>query len=543
MEHPVVPPKHRPRWLVTTIVLILAFDLAFAWQHLGRAYSSEFGGHPDEAAHYLNGLLVHDYAVRGFGTAPAKFAETFRRSYPSSGPGLWPPLFPLVQAAWTLPFGTSRTSVLLLMCVLTAIVAFQLFRALRDEFGTGAAAIAAALFLSLSFVREYSAMIMPEMLCAVLMFGAALALGRYLDSEKPAAALCFGLLAALAILTKTSGLALLLMVPLPLLLTGKWFLLARPALWAGIALPALIAGPWVWRFRKQGGFLGDWIQPAPSLDFAREALPFYVVKFSAGVGIVVAVLMFIGLAVKLLRPSERTGRWAAAAALIASVILFQAILPVSLEPRHVIPAIPAAMMFAVAGWSAVASRFRRGDSVGTPVSAAVTELILPLLLIVMWLSSVAIGALTHRKGWTGFRPLAEIVLADTSGSKGSVLVASDRTGEGMFVSEIAMAEKRPGRTIELASRVLVDSAAGNRRPRGKFTDDEDLAEFLKTGEFQYIVFDDSLTDEEPRPYQDMLKRVLRDDTEHFWEVAASPLLRAGISQDTPVRIYRVLGRK
>src|SRR5687767_8633035 len=86
-------------WL---IVWFVAFDLAFDWQKAGGDYESEFGAHPDEAAHYVTGLLVRD----AMATLPSCIAERSRAAlgpyrgkdvaggfyehYPKVALGVWP---------------------------------------------------------------------------------------------------------------------------------------------------------------------------------------------------------------------------------------------------------------------------------------------------------------------------------------------------------------------------------------------------------------------------------------------------------------------
>ncbi|HZJ14110.1 MAG TPA: glycosyltransferase family 39 protein [Chthoniobacteraceae bacterium] len=526
-----LPRAKKPRaWLIAAIVFVLAFDLAFAWQHCAGASSSELGGHPDEAGHYVSGLMAHDFLAHGIYHSPLKFAEEFYRHYPKAGHGVQPPAFYAVQAAWMLPFGESKTSILLLMGALAAVVAVLLFRQLHDEFGIVPAGITMVLFLSLPLVREYYSLVMAEMLCTAAMFGAASAFGRFLEQEKPSDALWFGLLAALAIMTKSSGLALALVVPVSLLLTGKWHLLKPPALWGGAVVTAVLAGPWMWHFRR-----GSWLQFDPSWSFAGKALPFYAGRFGLAVGALLALLMIVGLAAKLLQPAERTGRWSAFGALIASVVVFHGIVPDGLESRHLLPAVPAALMFAVAGCAFLTQRFganaRRALAIEIGVAAVLT---LGLFEFILHASNM--------KKWSGFRPLAQTVLEDQENPQGRVLVASDASGDGMFIAEIATAEKRPGHTIDRATKLLADTESSGRYRRAKFADDEELTDFLLEQNLSYIVLDDSVPDLERGAYHDMLKRVLIENTERFWEVATAPIVRDSILQETPVRLYRVQAR-
>ena len=172
--------RNLTRWL---IVFAIAFDAAFLLQKLGGAYDSEFGAHPDEAAHYVTGLFVRDAIkslpscaaqrsaapLKAFGpSAPGGFYE----HYPKVALGVWPPFFYLVQSAWTLPFGESRMSVLLLMASLAAGVATLIYGALRREFGMLPAAAAALLWLCGPLAREYYGMIMAETLGTLTMLGA-----------------------------------------------------------------------------------------------------------------------------------------------------------------------------------------------------------------------------------------------------------------------------------------------------------------------------------------------------------------------------------
>ncbi len=606
-------------WLLAAMVFVIAFDVAFLWQRASGAYRSEFGAHPDEAAHYVTGLMIRDYLAAGCPGSPMKFADDYYAHYPKIGLGVWPPFFYIVQSAWTLPFGVSRTSVLLLMCALAAFVAVLIYRALRDEYGHLTGVLGANLFLILPLVREYDSMIMAEMLCAALMFGATLAFGNFLDREKRSDAVWFGILAALAILTKGTGVALVIMVPLALLFSRKWHLLASPMLWASAAITAIVAGPWTWHFRNEGRLKGGWLQPNPSLSFTREALPFYAGKLAVSLGVFVGILTLIGLVATLLRrrvpgrvgilpagsgilpeplvveglsspalpeatrsdeprtftdghgqeerpplsvtvrdcpwlnpdaaspetvsaldappqPSSPRGRWDAAAALIASVLIFQIIMPVGLEARHLISALPAAVLFAIAGFFAIARALARGER-GSPRSRAwmIGTSVVPVLIVV-----VMAGLFDFQpKRWSGFAPVAEFVLADTAHPKSTVLISSDASGEGMFISELAMREKRPGHTVQRASKILASMAWSGAEYHARFTDDAQLAEFLGKSDIAWIVVDLSMPAAKRGAHHEMLQRVCEQHPERFHLAATSPAVRGGLTGFPPIRAYSV----
>ncbi len=526
--------KKTPAWVVAGIVFVLAFDLAFFWQRIGGAYRSEFGGHPDEAAHYVTGLFVRDalvmawhYAADGFHGSPIQvgkeFADAYYAHYPKIGLGVWPPFFYLVQSAWTLPFSPSRTSVLLLLCALAAVVATQLFRVLRAEFGLWPAALGAALWLSLPLVRSGYGMVMAETLSTVLMFGAVLALGDFLDREKRGDALRFGLLAALAILTKGTGLALVLAAPLALLFTRRFHLLKRPALWSAVLLIAVLAGPWTWATRDLGK--GGWLEPNLSWHFTRAALPYYAVKFGLGLGLVVLLLFCLGVWVKVRAASGNHGRWAAAGAFILSVLVFQSIAPVGLEARHLIPLMPAALMFAIAGFVALTSA----------VQPRAMTAVLGLIVLGWALPPFKV------KDCAGFAPLAEAMLSEAAPTE-VTLVSSEARGEGMFIAEVAMRERRPGHVIQRASKALASStwSGGGYAPR--FTDDDALFAFLTSGAVQYLVLDEAVPEDKRRAHHDQLGRVVAQHGDNFWPIASAEITREGEPQFAPARLYKIQRR-
>ena len=533
-------------WLCWLIAFVVAFDVAFAWQKITGAYDSEFGGHPDEAAHYVTGLFVRDAAVVGFDYArggfhgsPMKvgkeYADNFYEHYPKVALGVWPPAFYVVQTAWTLPFGASRFSVLLLMAALAGLVATVLYAALRKEFGEWPAAAAALLWLCGPTVRESYGMVMAEMLCTLTMFGATLAWGRFLNDGRKRDAVFFALLASAAILTKGTGIALVLMCAFSLLAARRWQMLKRPALWMSALGVAILAGPWTWVFRETGRKAGGWVDNSGhfSWAFTQHAAPYYVLKMSIAIGIAVAVVAVIGL----LARCRFNGRWAALAGLVIAVFLFQCAVPVGYEARHIISATPAIVMFAVAGLYSVArSRF---FAVRGPEQQR-REHIWVLLLLLLTLPF----AVQNRepKGYSGFQALASDVL-EKSKPATRILVSSDARGEGMFISEVAMRDQRPNLIIERASKSLV-AAEGRtwdgKNQRSKFDDDDKLLDYLKQAKIEYIVLDNGVPENKRVNYHDQLHRVITDNIGLIWPISESQITRANEIQPTNLKLYRIV---
>src|SRR4051812_19677115 len=73
--------------------LVVFFWIIFL-QWSGGGYTSEFIGYPDESAHYVSGLMVHDYLhhlISFESVSPLKFASDFYDYYPRVSIGHWPP--------------------------------------------------------------------------------------------------------------------------------------------------------------------------------------------------------------------------------------------------------------------------------------------------------------------------------------------------------------------------------------------------------------------------------------------------------------------
>jgi hypothetical protein len=527
-------------FLMATIVWVLAFDCAWLWQRFSGAHTSEYGGHPDEAAHFVTGLFVRDAATMLPGClAEGSFARLHRFAhkedpagfyahYPKVGLGVWPPGFYLVQSAWTLPFGIGRASLMLLMASLAATLALLFYLSVREEFGPPLAFVSMLAVIALPLLRDSYSMVMAETLTAVLMFAAVLLFGRFLDAGRTRDAWWFGALAGLAIMTKGTGIALALVPPIAIVLAGRWEVLKRPALWGGAGVCALLAGPWTVAFGSAGRDKGGWLESSPSLHFTREAVPYYATKFGLALGLVLVVLFCVGVAAKLVRREQRTGLWSSAAALIVAVLLFQAIMPVGLEERHLVSALPAAFMFVVAGLHALLARLA-----ARPRIIAAVAVLMVGVFIQQFFDRPA------RKEWTGFAPLAQQVLADDPDAKSSVLVSSDARGEGQFISEMAMRERRPGHIVRRGTKDLASSDWAGRGLKLRFETEDELVDWFGKSPIDYVVADASMPEDKRNDQHDQLLRVCEYRTDRFWPMLRIQVVRGGVEQPGPVILYRV----
>jgi hypothetical protein len=527
------------------VVFIITFDAAFLWQRFSGVHASEFGAHPDEAAHYVTGLFVRDAMVKaaayvggGFQGSPVQvgreFANEFYAHYPKVALGVWPPGFYVVQSAWTLPFGESRLSVLLLMAALAGITATVLFESLYRTCGIWPAAVASLLWLLGPLVREYYGMVMAETLSALLMFAATLLWGRYLERNSIRTALGFALLMSAAIMTKGTGVALVLMCGFSLLFRRAWAVLARPSLWGAVVVVAVCAGIWTWTFRNEGVRVGGWEGGEIGWQFTRSAAPFYARAIGESLGYAVAIFGLLGMALAGIRQPVAC----AMSSLVLAVWVFQAIVPVGLEARHILPAAPALAYLAVHG-ALGAARSRKAEQLTLPQRRRRESLwcLLPVLLVF----PQSYGSY-QPKVYHGFAPLAE-ELVRTAPAGAKILVSSDASGEGMFISELAMRDARPNFRVERGSKSLVKPEGRNwagRNLRERFPDDEALLAYLVKSDVQFVVLDAAVPEEKRAGYHDQIQRVIRENTGLFWPVAESPVTRNNLDLAPPIRLYRIV---
>ena len=520
------------RWALAAFCMALPVVVLF--QYLGGVYVSELGGHPDEPAHYVTGLMIRDYLASGFHSGPMNYAKDYYDHYPKVALGNWPPFFYVIQSAWTLPFSPSHASVLLLMAVLAALLAALLFLALKREFGPGKAAFGATLLLALPLIQQHAGMVMTEIPVALLSLLATLCFARFLERGETLDSWLFGLFAALAILTKGSGLMLALVPPLALLFSRKFHLLKKPAFWYPALIVLVLCGPWTWKFREEAR--AGWMEGDPSWHFTKQALVYYPKKLVLAVGVGLAIIALMGLLIKLFSRANTnppSALWSAAGALLFGVLFLHVLVPCGLEPRHLVPALPVLVMFLIAGTDCLAQGIQRiGQS---PRSSATLAYV---LVAALFLTS----AFTVKpKGYSGFSLAAQDILNDPANAQAVMLISSDATGEGIFISEIAVREKRPGHTVRRASKVLASSSWSGGGYQAKYENETELVKFLEKEPLRLLVLDETVPTYLRVAHHDLLRQTVTNNPARFTLLKSYPVTRGGVSQPQTIQVYRFNG--
>jgi Dolichyl-phosphate-mannose-protein mannosyltransferase len=427
-------------------VIILLVTLFLQWK--SGAYSAALGAEPDEASHYVTGVMIRDYIARGLPGNPVTFAKDFYIHYPRVAFGLWPPLFHLMSGVWMLAFGTNRTSIMLLLLAFTTAWAFVFYRISRRALGTLVAAVFAVLLVLLPITQQSTAAVMLDVPLAVMMLLAMAAYARYLEKERTADALMFGLCAAVALLVKYNALALALVPPLCVILTGRHYLWRSKSFWLPAAVVLVIAGPWYLIMRHLVVYAAESTSGtrSPTIIGALAGNVKSMVVVAGPVVFVLAVLSSVLLCLNT-RSSRLNGNRelrsldVVAVAMVLALFVFHSVIH-RYYLRYLLPAAPALMLLSRPSLEYLRSLLRNRTALTV---AALSLVVGQHLAFTFGVSLKETGA---------YVKAADAVISSGLAHNGAVLVSADAVGEGMLTAEFVMRDRRPDHYVVRASKVL-----------------------------------------------------------------------------------------
>ena len=513
---------------VAVVMVLFAAVVLLQWRT--GAFTAELSGYPDEASHYMSGLLVHDYIAGGFAARPMQFAQNFYLHYPYLAIGHWPPVFYVLEGAWMLLFSPARISVMLLMALITALLGLTTYRITRASFGATGAWIITLLFICNPLVLQYTSMVMIETLLALFSLCAVVCFGRFLDTERWQESASFAVFATFAIMTKANGFELALVPLFGVAACRKLYLMKRLSFWLPAAAVALICVPW--HLLTLHLMLPTFTAEA-GLTFTKKALTFYSLAGFQALAIGLACLACLGVFDRVIRPlrSNRVeGKWAVLAALPLSVILFHSIVSGGLEKRYLVTAIAPLLMLSAAGASFVAERF---STIAINVRWK-QQIVLTVATLVFAKMSFTLPT----KVSFGFKDAAAHILSDHNLRNSLILVSSETTvGEGIFVSEVAMRDHGLDHVVLRASKVLAEGGWNQSTEdyRPLFSDSEAVRQCIEQAEIRSVVVDTSRGRDAYQDHRQILEMVKRHPED--WQLSGS--FGAGGTQ--PVQLYSFVG--
>jgi hypothetical protein len=512
-------------------IFLLFLALAVLLQKAGGAFSSEMGHYPDEAAHYITGLMVRDYAASGFPGNPVTFAERFYARFPKVAFGVWPPLFHGVLGVWLLPTPDGRTSALLLMALIMAATAYVLYRCVRQVAGRICGVSIGLLLVLLPISQVVTSTVMADSLVMLTELATAALMARWLRTGSNRDARWVGVAAGLACMTKGNGMAVILAVPLAIALTRRFDLLRKSGIYVGGLIAALLAFGW----ELYALILDRRISTFNDFSSAgvRAAFEFSFQFVYNEIGWALCALILLGIMVAAGSVKRRVGAWALWASMGAvgfSVFVFHIAIPHSMDGRYLLAGLAPLMAFLVPG----ARRIAETPSLTKIAARWRVPLVLLCALAIFFGFSFRVPKMPR----FGFREAAAW-LENHPLAGGRYLVISDSNGEGAFIAEVASRSDRrlPVPLVMRASKLLFVSDWNLSGYRLVYDGPEQALAAIEQMGISYIVMD-STQNLSRLPHWDQVRQMLHQYSDRVHVVQRFPAGENGRVRS--LDIYQVL---
>lgn len=505
-------------WLQIVLVWGLLAGSFAAEQWRVGAYASDLGGDPDEAAHAVTALMVHDYLAHGLMRSPVRFAEDYYQSWPKVALGHYPPAY-YVTGASALAIWCDPRALLILQALLAGVVGALFFLALRmrdHHWLVGVLAAAVVTFLP-EMIRSGSH-VMADLQVTLLMLASALLWRRFMIGPSIGRGIFFGLVAALAILTKASAVALGALPVISLVLTGRFQLLRKAGWWLS-ALPVLVlTGPWMvfsTRYTEEG------LVNEPPLQFFQEAIVYYAEAIPRVLGWGTVLLLAVVAAIDLIKVVRgrfidewRGSLWS----MLVSTQLLMMWVPTGFSPRYLLPWWPAAVLLIVdAGASLGVFSLKKAGWTRWVVPAAALAVI-----------GFCFGPI-RQKRVEGFAVSVMRVLESAPGKGGAWLVSSDPRGEGAVIAAAAFAwPERWGNGLRVlrGSKELAKGDWLGRNYDLLFQTPEQIRKRLDALELSWVFVDLSMPSEALKPHETALRDAVSAEGSGWTLMWRQPILRS-----------------
>lgn len=513
--------------------LVLFLATAILLQFLSGAYKSEFGAHPDEPSHIVTSLLVRDYLASGFTQAPMRYAESYYAHYPKAALGHWPPVYYAAQAVWNLIFPATRASILVCHAIFTALLAALLFHCARRRFPPLIALAAGFWLLSHPLIQWLNSTVMLDIAVGLFALAAVLAYAEYLHAPGWRAAAWFGWWSILAILTKGTGMVLVLLPLACLLLARRGGLIARGSFWLPALLVLAVCGPWYW-FAPGALQQGSGAFGAPAISAAHSVMLLRLWLDRLGAPLLLFAAIGIAAGRRAFRLQSRDdAHWVAAVAFLCSALVFLLVMRSAFEERNLAILMAPLFLFATAGIVRLVEWL--------PIRHNAPRWRVAFALAILAALTGANAARMPRKTPAGYaRVAAELAWAPPF--RDSVfLVSGDPTEEGMFISEMALAERRPGHVVMRASKLLSHSGWAGDHYSSVYHSVEDIEARLKEVPVGVLVLQRKPA--RARAHHDLLLRMVASHPGAWRLLDEYPRAAAGDVATPGFLVYELVGHQ
>lgn len=469
----------------TLIVGGLLLGLILTIQVAVGTYNSERSAYSDEAAHFMNGLLVRDYVWDGLRQNPIRFAEEYYLHYPKIAIGMWPPLFAASAGLFMLPGWPPRVAIFVLLALVNAWAAWRLYRLIGSFASSLAAGICAAMLCLVPVVVDLTSAAMVDLLILALSLEASYWLARFFTTGEHRHAVWFGVFSAMCCLAKGNGLAVVFLPPSMAIFTRRYDRLAQRGLYTAAAIVLVLAGPFTLLSYRLDSAIGDF---APlHVRTVIDRLLFYTTSIHVQLGSLATGLALLGFVVAIRQGrgsplSGATANKAALAALVVSGMAFHLLTPHQIvAQRYIAMLFPPLLGLVVVGIDAIASGIR-------PPSRRAFRTVLMLAVPAAFLFATPAFAIRHPIGAGETADFIE----HASGLPNSMsLIVSDELGEGAMVSEVARRHPMPSATVIRGSKLAATDDWGGHGFRLLYASPKALLDAIEDLHVQYLVMDDS----------------------------------------------------
>jgi hypothetical protein len=521
-------PESARRSVLPGIVFLV---LVLVTQWAVGAYRAEQGIDSDDAAHFMNGLLVRDYVTEGLGQHPIAFAKEYYTSYPKIAPGMWPPLFHVILGVALLPPWPAHGAALAVLALFAAWAAWRLYRIITLFASRPTGFLLGALFVSTPIVIALTTSIVLDVVVAALALEATFWLAVFLRSAQWRHAALFGVFTALCCLTKGNGISLVIAPLVAILLTGRYDLLRRPGLYVSAAIVVVVAVPVLALTFQLDAAIGDFAPVTFKLALTR--LGYYCAYLWTELGPSAAVFAVIGLVESI----RRGRRWQedaplplaqAMTALVAGSFIFHLLNPHLLASgRYLTLAI--APLYALAAIGLLtAGRFIAGKRELTIRAALVGVLFVTTFY--------ARPELAVRKPF-GYHEMVNELQTREPVAGTRMLIVSDEGGEGALVADVATRRLEPRPVILRGSKLLGTDNWNGHNFEMRFSSTQAVVQELEDLHVAYLVIDSS-PDAVRVPYWGLMKQLVESHDDRVQlEFQNTVDSRSGPTR--PLALYRV----
>jgi hypothetical protein len=478
-----VPFRHGQPALATfaiCLAMVLAIQILTGW------YRVERGIYSDDAAHFMNGMVLRDYLRHAAGDNPMQFAESYYLHYPKIAPFMWPPLFHVALGLFLLPGWPPGAASLVFEALVTAWLAWRLHHMVRLLAGPLAGWLAVILLVTTPIVQAMSGVVMLDLAIAATSLEAVYWLARYAESDRRRDAVLFGVFAAAACLTKGNGVAVVLVPPFFMMLTGRYDLLRKSGLYIAAAIVLVFAAPILAISARLDAAIGDFGPLTAAL--LADRVRFFSAELWTQLSPILVVLSLTSIAMWFRRRGEGSlaggpAFHQALAALAAASITFHVLSPHLLSlPRYLTMVMAPVIGIAMVAVTSLASR---APLVARPAVRGFA--VAGVVVVAVFLMRPAL----HRGVPLGFRDVAGALASTNHLASERILIVSDEIGEGAFVTEIAVLGLDPKPMVVRGSKLLASDDWGGHHFALRYETAAALLTDLEQLHVGYVLLDQS----------------------------------------------------